>query len=66
MKQDNITKAAGNPQEKAMKMAIMALLFIALAIPAVSLFSQWASSSWASYGTMFVDTNAKNLMEDKI
>lgn len=49
-----------------MKLLLIGLLFIALAINSSSLFSQWASSAWVSYGTMFVDTNAKNLMEDKI
>ena len=49
-----------------MKLLLIGLLFIALAINSSSLFSQWASSAWVSYGTIFVDTNAKNLMEDKI
>jgi len=39
------------------KFPILVIILIALALPSSSLFSQWASSAWASYGTLYVDTN---------
>jgi len=39
------------------KFALILLISIAIALPSHSLFSQWASSAWASYGVLFVDTN---------
>jgi len=47
------------------KLVVLAI-FIALAIPSSSLFSQWASSAWASYGTLYVDTNRSTDISKRI
>jgi len=45
-----------NPSKPQIRKLVIVFL-IALALPSGSLFSQWASSAWASYGTLYVDTN---------